>query len=61
MVVWQLLGQAKDLAGNETPVELKLRLDPNAPLVPGTTQRDLPPRDLPQTLLELLEFYVYTG
>jgi ribosomal protein S19E (S16A) len=53
--------QIRDLAGNTTNVVLELNLDPNAPLVPGTGQRDLPPRELPVTLLELLSYYYLTG
>jgi len=53
--------QIKDLAGNTTNVVLELNLDPNAPLVPGTGQKDLPPRELPVTLLELLQYYYLTG
>lgn len=48
----------KDLAGNTTTVVLELNLDPNAPIVPGTGQRDLPPRVLPITLEELLQQYI---
>ena len=48
----------RDAAGNETEVRLELILDPDAPIVPGTNQRDLPPRDMPLTLLELLRTYI---
>ena len=51
----------RDLAGNETRISLQVVLDPNAPIVPGTAQRDLPPRDMPRTLTELLEYYFLTG
>ena len=51
----------RDLAGNETRVQLELTLDPDAPLVPGTDQRDLPPREMPRTLLELLDWYYITN
>ena len=47
-----------DLAGNVTPVTVHVLLDPDAPLVPGTGQRDLPARELPLTLYELLQFYI---
>ena len=53
--------QIMDLAGNTTDVMLELILDPNAPLVQGTGQRDLPARSLPTTLYELLEYYLITG
>ena len=48
----------KDLAGNTTDIVLELNLDLNAPIVPGTAQRDLPDRDLPITLEELLKQYI---
>ncbi len=51
----------RDLAGNTTGVTLRVVLDPNVPLVPGTDQRDLPPRAVPTTLAELLEYYFLTG
>jgi hypothetical protein len=51
----------QDLAHNVTTVTLKVVLDPNAPIVPGTDQRDLPPREIPRTLAELLEYYFLTG
>lgn len=51
----------QDLAGNTTDVVVRIVLDPNAPIVPGTGQRDLPPRDVPVTLAELLEYYFLTG
>ena len=50
-----------DLAGNSTDVIVRIVLDPNAPIVPGTGQRDLPPRQVPTTLAELLEYYFLTG
>lgn len=50
-----------DLAGNTTSVLLKVFLDPTVPIVPGTGQRDLPPREVPRTLAELLEYYYLTG
>ncbi len=50
-----------DLAGNTTSVSLKVYLDPTVPIVPGTGQRDLPPRDVPRTLAELLAYYYLTG
>jgi hypothetical protein len=53
--------QIRDFAGNTTTVSLELTLDPNAPIIQGTDQRDLPPRDLPTTLYELLEYYMITG
>lgn len=57
----ELTFSIRDLAGNETSITLKVMLDPNAPIVPGTQQRDLPPRDIPRTLTELLEYYFLTG
>lgn len=51
----------RDLAGNTADVIVRLVLDPNAPIVPGTGQRDLPPREVPVTLAELLEYYFLTG
>lgn len=51
----------RDLAGNTTDITLRLVLDPTVPLVPGTGQRDLPPRTMPTTLIELLEYYYLTG
>ena len=53
--------QITDLAGNVTDVLLELVLDPDAPLMPGTDQRDLPDRQLPVTLYELIEYYLITG
>ena len=50
-----------DLAGNMTQVVLNVFLDPTVPIVPGTGQRDLPPREVPVTLAELLEYYYLTG
>ena len=50
-----------DLAGNTLDVVVVVVLDPNAPLVPGTGQRDLPPRAVPTTLAELIEHYYLTG
>ncbi len=51
----------RDLAGNTTSVSLKVFLDPTVPIQPGTGQRDLPPREVPRTLAELLEYYYLTG
>jgi len=51
----------RDLAGNTTAVALELTLDPTAPVIQGTEQRDLPPRELAVTLYELLEYYMITG
>lgn len=51
----------RDLAGNSLDVTVRVVLDPDAPLVPGTGQRDLPPRPVPQTLAELIEYYFLTG
>jgi hypothetical protein len=51
----------RDLAGNFTLVKLELVVDPKAPVQPGTGQRDLPPREMPTTLLELLRYYLITG
>ena len=42
----------RDLAGNTTDITLRLVLAPTVPLVPGTGQRDLPPRTMPTTLIE---------
>ena len=53
--------QISDLAGNVTSVLLRVMLDPTVPIVPGTGQRDLPPRELPRTLIALLEYYYLTG
>ncbi|MDA0283348.1 MAG: hypothetical protein O3B86_08330 [Planctomycetota bacterium] len=50
-----------DPAGNTLDVVVVVVLDPNAPLVPGTDQRDLPPREVPTTLAELIEYYYLTG
>ncbi len=50
-----------DLAGNTTSISLKVYLDPTVPIQPGTGQRDLPPREVPRTLAELLEYYYLTG
>ncbi|MFT4559684.1 MAG: hypothetical protein ACI92S_005077 [Planctomycetaceae bacterium] len=50
-----------DLAGNTLDVVVVIILDPDAPLVPGTNQRDLPPRVVPTTLAELIEYYYLTG
>jgi hypothetical protein len=50
-----------DLAGNTLDVVVVITLDPDAPLVPGTNQRDLPPREVPTTLAELIEYYYLTG
>jgi hypothetical protein len=50
-----------DLAGNTTAVSLKVFLDSTVPIQPGTGQRDLPPREVPRTLAELLEYYYLTG
>ncbi|MFT5325477.1 MAG: hypothetical protein ACI8P0_003347, partial [Planctomycetaceae bacterium] len=50
-----------DLAGNTLDVVVVIILDPDAPLVPGTNQRDLPPRAVPTTLAELIEYYYFTG
>jgi len=33
-----------------TNVLLRVILDPNATIVPGTQQRDLPPREIPRSL-----------
>ncbi|MFM9965219.1 MAG: G8 domain-containing protein [Planctomycetaceae bacterium] len=51
----------RDLAGNTTSISLKVFLDPTVPIQPGTGQRDLPPREVPRTLAELLEYYYLTG
>jgi len=51
----------RDLAGNTTAVIVRVVLDPDAPIVPGTGQRDLPPREVPTTLAELIEYYFLTG
>lgn len=51
----------RDLAGNTTAISLKVYLDPTVPIVPGSGQRDLPPREVPRTLAELLEYYYLTG
>lgn len=51
----------RDLAGNATDVIVRVVLDPDAPIVPGTGQRPLPPREVPTTLAELLEYYFLTG
>jgi hypothetical protein len=51
----------RDLAGNTTTVTLELTIDPTAPVIQGTEQRDLPPRELSVTLYELLEYYMITG
>jgi len=51
----------RDLAGNTTDVIVRFVLDPDAPIVPGTGQRELPPRDVPTTLAELIEYYFLTG
>lgn len=53
--------EIRDLAGNATSVSLKVYLDPTVPIQPGTGQRDLPPREVPRTLAELLEYYYLTG
>ncbi|MGZ0173442.1 MAG: hypothetical protein ACKVHE_28290 [Planctomycetales bacterium] len=50
-----------DLAGNTLDVVVVITLDPDSPLVPGTGQRDLPPRAVPTTLAELIEYYYLTG
>ena len=50
-----------DLAGNSLAVTVRVVLDPDAPLVPGTAQRNLPPRRTPKTLDELIEYYFLTG
>ena len=50
-----------DPAGNTLDVVVVITLDPDAPLVPGTGQRDLPPREVPTTLAELIEYYYLTG
>lgn len=50
-----------DPAGNTLDVVVVITLDPDAPLVPGTRQRDLPPRAVPTTLAELIEYYYLTG
>lgn len=50
-----------DIAGNTLDVVVVITLDPDAPLVPGTNQRDLPPRAVPTTLAELIEYYYLTG
>jgi len=50
-----------DPAGNTLDVVVVITLDPDAPLVPGTGQRDLPPRAVPTTLAELIEYYYLTG
>ena len=50
-----------DLAGNRTNVRVKLVLDESAPVIPGTTQQELPARELPDTLNELIEYYLSTG
>ncbi len=51
----------RDLAGNSTAISLKVYLDSTVPIQPGTGQRDLPPREVPRTLAELLEYYYLTG
>ena len=51
----------RDLAGNTTAISLKVFLDSTVPIQPGTGQRDLPPREVPRTLAELLEYYYLTG
>ena len=53
--------QIRDLAGNTTSVLLRVMLDSTVPIVPGTGQRDLPPREVPRTLAALLEYYYLTG
>ena len=50
--------QVKDLAGNAVDISLELTLDPEAPFVQGTGQRDLSERELPTILLNLIRQYL---
>jgi len=50
--------EIRDRAGNTTSVSLEVTLDPNAPIVPGTGQRDLPELPVSKTLQALLNDYL---